>query len=91
MFRRRKRSHQDFSAELQSHNRIRGGPAARLKTVQLDDQAVRIAGVLPRTFEMPQLGDADILVPEQLDETVLRRVQIGAFLRCFALLVEHAS
>jgi putative ABC transport system permease protein len=64
-----------------------GGRAEVLgQTVQLDDQPVRIAGVLPRTFEMPQMGEADILVPEQLDETVLRRVATGAFLRCFARL-----
>ncbi|HEY1945404.1 MAG TPA: ABC transporter permease [Bryobacteraceae bacterium] len=66
--------------------RFGGNPGALGQTVQLDDQPVRIAGVLPRTFEMPQLGEADILVPEQLDETVLRRVQTGAFLRCFARL-----
>jgi putative ABC transport system permease protein len=64
-----------------------GGRAEALgQTVQLDDQPVRIAGILPRAFEMPQMGEADILILEQLDETVLRRVATGAFLRCFARL-----
>ncbi len=67
-------------------SRFAGAARVLGQTIRLDDRPARIAGVLPRTFEMPQLGEADILVPEQLDEAAQRRAGTGAFLRCFARL-----
>ena len=55
-------------------------------TVTLDDSPVRIVGVLPSNFEMPQLGDADILRPETLDPSLPRTVNSSRFLRTFARL-----
>jgi putative ABC transport system permease protein len=63
-----------------------GGSATALnQTVILDDQPTRIIGVLPKNFELPTLGRADILIPQQMDETAQLR---GAtrFLRTFARL-----
>ncbi len=71
--------------------RYGGNPGAIGRTIQLDDQPTRITGVLPSSFEMPQLGEADVLLPEQLDETVQRRAETGVFLRCFARLREGVS
>jgi hypothetical protein len=56
-------------------SRFGGDPAAAGKTIRLDDGPVRVIGFLPRTFEMPQLGDADVLLAEQLDERVARAPQ----------------
>jgi len=36
------------------------------KIINIDGSAVRITGVLPRTFELPNLGDADVLMPQPL-------------------------
>ncbi len=44
-----------------------GGDAHVLgQNVTVDEEPVRIVGVLPKGFEMPQLGQADILMPERL-------------------------
>ena len=43
--------------------RFGGNPAAIGRTFQLDDQQTRIIGILPSSFEMPQLGEADVLLP----------------------------
>lgn len=64
-----------------------GGQASALgKTVNLDDQPVRIIGVLPADFLMPQAGEVDVLTPEQLDEAVARAPDATVFLRAFARL-----
>jgi predicted permease len=60
------------------------------RTVTLDDELVRIVGVLPREFEMPQLGEADLLLPERLN-TSLPRSANASFLRTFARLREGIS
>ncbi len=73
------------------HSRFGGNPSAVGRTIQIDDQQTRIQGVLPKTFEMPQLGQADVLLPEQLDETVQLRSEPGVFLRCFARLKNGVS
>jgi putative ABC transport system permease protein len=72
-------------------SRFGGDWRALGQTIRLDDQPVRIVGVLPSSFEMPQLGDADVLLPEQLDETVQRRAETGVFLRSFARLKQGIS
>lgn len=44
--------------------RVYGGSASALgKTVTVDDRTARIIGVLPESFEMPQLGHADLILP----------------------------
>lgn len=63
-----------------------GGSSTFLgQTVTLDDQPTRLIGVLPSDFELPTLGRADVLIPQQLDATAELR---GAtrFLRTFARL-----
>jgi predicted permease len=71
--------------------RFGGNAGAIGRTFQLDDQPTRIIGVLPSSFEMPQLGEAEVLLPEQLDETAQRRAETGMFLRCFARLKNGVS
>lgn len=56
------------------------------KGIDVDGEPARIIGVLPNSFEMPQLGDADLLLPEQLDEAVARAPGATVFLRSFARL-----
>ncbi len=53
------------------------------KTVLLDGQPVSIVGVLPASFEMPTLVNADLLVPQALNEAT---EQNGRLLRLFARL-----
>ena len=48
-------------------------------------------GFLPRTFEMPQLGEADVLLAEQLDERVARAPRSTVFLRTFARLKDGVA
>ncbi len=71
--------------------RFGGNPNAIGRTFLLDDQQTRIIGVLPNSFEMPQLGEAEVLLPEQLDETQQRHAETGSFLRCFARLKSGVS
>jgi putative ABC transport system permease protein len=63
-----------------------GDPRVLGRTVTLDDNPVRVVGVLPGNFEMPQLGDADILRPETLDPSLPRARNSNRFLRTFARL-----
>ncbi|HTX35010.1 MAG TPA: ABC transporter permease [Bryobacteraceae bacterium] len=69
------------------------GDAARGlgRVVELDEQPVRIVGILPKSFEMPQLGSADILMPEQLDGSRPRAQNSSAALRTFARLRNGVS
>jgi len=72
-------------------SRFGGDPGAAGKTIRLDDAPVRVIGFLPRTFEMPQLGGADVLLAEQLDERVARAPNSTVFLRTFARLNDGAT
>lgn len=56
------------------------------KTVTVDDRMVRIVGVAPKNFVMPQLGPSDLLMPEQLNAALPRAANAGSFLRTFARL-----
>ena len=47
------------------------------KTISLDGDDVRIVGVLPRTFELPTLDRADILVPQRVDRAAQGRQGIA--------------
>src|SRR5713226_3830555 len=53
------------------------------KTILVDGQPVSIVGVLPASFEMPTLANADLLVPQALNEAT---EQNGRLLRLFARL-----
>jgi len=58
--------------------------------VTLDDQPTRIIGVLPEEFELPTLGRADVLIPQQLDAIAQSRGAMQ-FLRTFARLKPGVS
>ena len=47
------------------------------KTITIDEQPVRIVGVLPKDFEMPRLQAADIVVPAQMDLAAQHTVNSG--------------
>jgi predicted permease len=69
-----------------------GGNAKILgQTTVLDEERVRVVGVLPHDFQMPQLGDADILIPERLDAGRPRSANSSSFLRTFARLRDGVS
>jgi putative ABC transport system permease protein len=67
-------------------SRFGGGVQALGKSIEIDGRAARIVGVLPAGFEMPQLGDADVLLPEQMDRRAARAPNSTVFLRTFARL-----
>ena len=71
--------------------RFAGNPNALQKTLLIEDQPTRVIGVLPASFEMPQLAEADVLMTEQLDQTAQLRDETGAFLRCFARLKDKLT
>jgi predicted permease len=69
-----------------------GGDARVLgRNVTVDEEPVEVVGVLPKGFEMPQLGQADIMMPERLDTTRPRAANSSSFLRTFARLREGVS
>ena len=69
-----------------------GGDAKALgKTLTVDDQPVRIIGVLPKSFEMPQLGEIDVMLPARLDPSPPRSANSSSFLRTFARLPDGMS
>jgi predicted permease len=61
-------------------------PSVVNRLVDMDGKQVRVIGVLPKDFEMPTLQDADILVPQALEEVVQRKAMPGAVLYAFARL-----
>ena len=61
-------------------------PAVVNRLIDVDGKQVRVIGVLPKDFEMPTLQDADILVPQALDEAAQRKAMPGAVLYSFARL-----
>lgn len=67
-------------------SRFGGDPNVAGRPVSLDGKPFRVAGVLPRDFFPPSLTEADILVPQQLDEAAQRRSTTGAVLSVFARL-----
>lgn len=69
-----------------------GGDAGILnRTVTLDEEQVRIVGVLPKTFEMPQLSEVEVMLPERLDASLQRSANSSSFLRTFARLRDGVS
>ena len=68
------------------HSRFAGDPGVTGKVVSLDGKPVEIIGVLPASFEMPNLAAADLLLPQVLDESALDRNHPRILLRAFARL-----
>ena len=69
-----------------------GGVASVLdRTITVDEQQVRIIGVLPRGFVMPQLGEIDLLQPARFDESLPRSQTSLQFVRSFARLREGVT
>jgi predicted permease len=76
-------------ALFQSHY---GGDVRALgQNVTVDEAPVRVVGILPNGFELPQLEEADILLPERLNTTLPRAATSSSFLRTFARLREGIS
>jgi len=64
-----------------------GGDAKVLgKNLTVDEAPVQVIGVLPKSFEMPQLGDIDVMLPARLDASLPRSANSSSFLRTFARL-----
>jgi predicted permease len=70
------------------HARFGGESLAADTTIEIDGNPARVIGVLPASFEMPQLGEADVLLPEQMDRRAVRANNTTIFLRTFARLKE---
>lgn len=68
-----------------------GDPKATGKIIWLSGKPVEIVGVLPSTFEMPNLAAADFLLPQALDESALDRNNPRVILRAFARLKRGVS
>ena len=66
--------------------RFGGNPAVLNQLISLDDQMSRIVGVLPKSFEMPRLQPADVLMPQALDEAAQRKADPGRPMWAFARL-----
>jgi len=58
-------------------DRYNRDPGVLHRTIDVDDRAIPIVGVLPRDFEMPRLQAVDILVPAQMDPAVQHTVNSG--------------
>ena len=54
--------------------------------IDIDGKQVRVVGVLPADFEMPALGQADVVVPEALDVAEQRKADPGRVMYAFARL-----
>jgi putative ABC transport system permease protein len=67
-------------------SRFAGDPKVAGKMMSLDGKPVEIVGVLPANFEMPNLGSADILMPQAFDEAAQDRTHPQLVLRAFARL-----
>ena len=61
------------------------------KTIILNEEPAQVVGVLPKGFEMPQLGDIDVMLPAHLDASLARSANSSSFLRTFARLREGVS
>jgi predicted permease len=73
-------------------SRFAADPNLPGRTISLDGRPTLVAGVLPREFEMPNLGHDDILVPSALDGSMDRGPQARQiFLRAFARLKPGVS
>lgn len=67
-------------------SRFGGRPDIVGHTVTVDGEPSRVVGVLPPDFETPTLAQADLLIPQRLDDAVLQRAVTGRPLRVIARL-----
>jgi len=67
-----------------THYGLDSGVLNRL--IDIDGVQVRVIGVLPKDFEMPALEQADIVVPQALDEAQQRKAEPGRVMYAFARL-----
>jgi putative ABC transport system permease protein len=67
-------------------SRFGGNPGVVGRAIPLNGQETEVVGVLPADFEMPNLAQVDILLPEALDLARQVRPNTGAVLRSFARL-----
>jgi predicted permease len=72
-------------------SRFNRDPGILNQLIVIDDQPVRVVGVLPHDFELPTLDDVDVLVPNALNETEERTSTRGTALRAFARLKPGVS
>ena len=64
-----------------------GGDAGVLnRLIDIDGTPTRIVGVLPKSFEMPALEAADVVLPQALDEAAERKEQPDSVMYSFARL-----
>ena len=61
------------------------------RVVKLDDAWVRVIGILPPDFVLPQGDDVDVLLPAQLDERMMHDPATTIFLRAFGRLKPGVS
>ena len=61
-------------------------PAIVNRLIDIDGSQVRVIGVLPGDFEMPALEQADVVVPQALDEAEQRKEDPGRVMYAFARL-----
>jgi putative ABC transport system permease protein len=57
--------------------RYNRSPQALNKTIHLDNEPVQIVGVLPRTFQLPRLQAADLILPARVDISAQHTVNNG--------------
>lgn len=67
-------------------SRFGGDPKIAGKMMSLNGKPVEIVGVLPASFEMPNLIAADLLMPQAFDEAAQDRTHPQLVLRAFARL-----
>jgi putative ABC transport system permease protein len=67
-------------------SRFGGDPNIAGKVLSVNGKPVQIVGVLPATFEMPNLAPVDMLLPQVWDQAALDRNNPRVILRAFARL-----
>ena len=73
-------------------HRLFGGDAKALgKTIVVNEEPAQVVGILPKEFEMPQLGEIDVMLPARLDASLARSANSSSFLRTFARLRDGVS
>jgi predicted permease len=61
-------------------------PTILNRIIAIDGTSTRVVGVLPKSFEMPTLEQADIVIPQALDETAERKESPDSVMYAFARL-----
>jgi len=67
-------------------------PGILNRLVEMDDKPVRVVGVLPQDFELPNLEPVNVLLPGEWDEAAQRKANIGGVpMQAFARLKPGVS